>query len=236
VLVLVTRPRDQAAGTARLLEAMGHEAIVDPVLEIRPLPVPPLDLADVAAVAVTSANAAHALSGLAGSLPVYAVGGATAAAARAACDADVRVAEGDGAALAGLIRRTLSPASGAILHLSGADVRETLEAALAEAGFAYRQAVVYEARPTPSLAPETAAALREGRLGAVLFYSPRSAELWAAKVARAGLAGMLGPVIAACLSEAVAERLRPLRFAALRVAAARDQDQLLRCLEGPRRR
>jgi uroporphyrinogen-III synthase len=236
VLVLVTRPRDQAAGTARLLEAMGHEAIVDPVLEIRPLPVPPLELADVAALAVTSANAAHALGGLAESVPVYAVGGATAAAARAAGAAEVRVAEGDAVALAALIRRTLGPTAGAVLHLSGAEVRETLEAALTAAGFTYRRAVVYEARPTPSLAPEAAAALREGRLGAVLFYSPRSAELWAAKVVRAGLAGMLEPVIAACLSEAVAEPLRSLPFGALRIAAARDQDRLLRCLEGPRRR
>jgi uroporphyrinogen-III synthase len=234
VLVLVTRPRDQAAGTARLLASMGHQAIVDPVLEIRPLPVPPLELADVAAVAVTSTNAAHALGGFAGSLPIYAVGVATAAAARAACAADVRVAEGDGAALAGLIRRTLSPVAGAILHLSGAEVRETLGAALAEAGFAYRRVVVYEALPTLILAPEAAAALREGRLGAVLFYSPRSARLWAQKVARAGLAGKLRPVIAACLSEAVAEPLRPLPFAALRVAAVPDQNHLLRCLEAPR--
>ena len=43
MLVLVTRPRDQAAGTADLLRAAGHEVLVDPVLEIRRVPMhPPL--------------------------------------------------------------------------------------------------------------------------------------------------------------------------------------------------
>ena len=78
-----------------------------------------------------------------------------------------------------------------MLHLAGADVREGLEAALAAAGFAYRRAVVYEAGP-PGMAPAAEAALRAGRLGAVLFYSPRTAALWAEQVAALGLVQLPG--------------------------------------------
>ncbi|HEX6016126.1 MAG TPA: uroporphyrinogen-III synthase, partial [Geminicoccaceae bacterium] len=203
----------------------------DPVLEIRHVPLPFLPDEGVAAVAITSANAAHALAGIGTRFPVYAVGAATAAAARAAGATEIRVADGDGRGLAELVGRTLVPAAGAVLHLAGADVREGLEEALAAAGFEYRRAVVYEAVPTPGMAPAAEAALRAGRLGAALFYSPRTAALWADRVTRLGLAGCLTRAIAACMSEAVAKPLRQLPFGDLRVAAARDQKALLRCLE-----
>lgn len=231
LLVLVTRPREQAATTARLLETMGHRVLIDPVLEIRPVPLPAFELAGVAAVALTSANAAHALAGIDAALPVYAVGGATAAAARANGAGRLRVAGGDGAALVELIVRQLTPSAGAILHLAGAEVREELAEALADAGFTYRRATVYAAMPADGLADATRDALAAGRLDAVLLFSPRSAALWAGLVREAGLAGAVRRIVAVCLSEAVAAALAPLAFKEVRIAAARDQKALLRCLE-----
>ena len=89
MLVLVTRPHEQAAGTARLLERMGHAVLLDPVLEVRPLPFTPPQVEAVAALAVTSINAVPALARSRPDLPVFAVGEATAAAARAAGRSDV---------------------------------------------------------------------------------------------------------------------------------------------------
>ena len=77
----MTRPREQAAETARLLRAAGHEVLIDPLLEISPLPPPMLEPGEVAAVAVTSANAVPALAHCPRDLPVFVVGEATAAAA-----------------------------------------------------------------------------------------------------------------------------------------------------------
>jgi uroporphyrinogen-III synthase len=231
MLVLVTRPREQAEATARLLRAAGHEVLIDPILDIRPLPPPRVEPGEVAALAITSANAASALAELPADLPVFAVGEATAEAARAAGRRIVEAAAGDGSALAGLIRRSVAH-GGVVLHLCGRDVREGLEAGLVAAGYAYRQAPVYEAIPSPALATETVDAIRGRRLNAILFYSPRSATLFADKVAAAGLAQHLSPVLAVCLSEAVAAGLAGLPFRAVRVAAARDQKALLRCLDG----
>jgi uroporphyrinogen-III synthase len=231
MLVLVTRPRAQALETAHLLEAMGHHAIIDPVIEIRPLPLPDLDLNGVALLAVTSANAAPALAGLDRELPVYAVGEATAAAVRAVGMQDVHIAEGDGRTLARLIARERRPEEGAILHLSGQEVHPSTAEALVAHGFAYRRVVAYAAVPTEGLSPETLAALRDGWLNAVLLYSPRSALLWAERVTDAGLKAALARVVAVCLSEAVAAALDGLPFKERRIAAARDQKALLRCLE-----
>jgi uroporphyrinogen-III synthase len=229
MLVLVTRPLEQSGETARLLCAAGHDVLIDPVLEIRRLPVPSAPTA-IHAIAVTSANAVHALVGLPNA-PLYAVGEATARALRAAGREPAAVAAGDGSTLAELIALKIrAPAT--ILHPCGRDVREGLTAGLVAAGYRYLPLVVYEAVPASRLAGEVAEALREGRLDAGLYFSPRSGATWAGLVRAAGLAERTRPMLAACLSDAVAAALGDLPFAAIRVAGSRDQKALVRCLEG----
>lgn len=232
MLVLVTRPHEQAAATAQALEALGHQVLIDPVLTIRPLPRPALPTERVAAVAITSANAAPALAWTNSAVPVFAVGGATAIAAHTAGRMAVHVASGDGQTLAALIKGRIGPAAGVILHLSGADVREGLEANLVAAGYRYRRAVVYEAVPADRLATVASAAIADRRLGAALFYSPRSAAVWARLITRQGLADHLAATLAVCLSDAVAAPLAQLAFKEIRVADAREQNAVLRCLAG----
>lgn len=227
--MLVTRPRAQAAATARALAAMGHEALVEPVLEIVPLPVPEPAEA-VAAVVLTSVNAAGAVpEGLRG-LPVFAVGAATAAAARRAGCADVRAGTDDGRTLARLVRADLDPGSGVVLHLAAEEVREGLGEGLVGAGFTYRRIAAYRAVPSPGLSAGARSALAEGRVGAALFFSPRSAAVFAGHARAAGLEGRLGSAVAACLSRAVAAEIRDLPWRAVRVAAARDHTALLAVL------
>lgn len=232
MLVLVTRPADQAAATARALIGMGHRPIIDPVMDIRALTPPPLDLGDVGAVVVTSANAAHALAGLP-ALPLFAVGGATADAVAEATGRRPERARGDGGDLARLIAASRSPAAGAVLHLAGAETSRVLARELAAAGFGYRRAVVYEAVPRLDFGREALQALRAGSVEAVLLYSPRSARLWAGKIGRAGLGQSVRGILAACLSPAVAEGLAGLGLAQVRVAATPDGAALLRLLEAP---
>jgi uroporphyrinogen-III synthase len=108
VLVLVTRPRAQAEVTAAALRALGHEPLLDAMLEIEPLHLP--DLAgreDVAAVVLTSANAVTALPASLAGLPVFAVGAATAAAAGPPAAATRAGGSDDGRALAGMVSRAL---------------------------------------------------------------------------------------------------------------------------------
>lgn len=233
MLVLVTRPRDQAAATTRALAAMGHQAIVDPVLDIRALSPPNLDPSGLGAVAVTSGNAVHALAELPAAVPVFAVGEATAEAIAAATGRRPETARGDGGDLALLIAAALTPAAGAVLHLAGAETSAGLAQGLASHGFAYRRVVVYEAVPRLEIDGAARAALAAGKLDAALLYSPRSARLWAEKIARAGLLDRLQRVVAVCLSPAVAHGLAGLSLAEVRVAATPDSAALLRCLEAP---
>ncbi|MEP1029540.1 MAG: uroporphyrinogen-III synthase, partial [Alphaproteobacteria bacterium] len=111
--ILVTRPEQDAAATAARLRDLGHDPLITPLMAVRFLPGPPLDLAGVQALLVTSANGARALAARqAGSnipLPVLAVGDATARAARDLGFPDVESAGGDVDDLARLAAERLRP-------------------------------------------------------------------------------------------------------------------------------
>ena len=59
--VVVTRPRAQAAELARRLEALGHEVLVEPLIETEPLGDDPVDVDGYDWVVVTSVNGAREL-------------------------------------------------------------------------------------------------------------------------------------------------------------------------------
>jgi uroporphyrinogen-III synthase len=236
VHVLITRPRADAAVLAQQLEARGHQVTVEPLLTIAPLPdaVPALD--GVQAILLTSANAVPALCGTDPRLPVFVVGEATARAAREQGCQQVQVATGDAASLARLIVARCRPSEGALLHLCGAQVRPGLAEPLEAAGFTLRRQVVYRAVAARALSPAAIAALGRRAIDAVLLFSPRTARVLVALLARHELSGCLGRTEAICLSAAVAGPCRSLQWKAVRIAARPELRSLLGQLEGGGRR
>lgn len=231
--VLITRPEPDAAALARTLRERGHEAMIEPLLRIVTRGDADVDLAGVQALAFTSANGARVFAGLSPrrDLPVFAVGDASAAAARAAGFAKVESAAGDVGALAALIAARLDPGAGAVFHGAARKVAGDLKGALEAAGFRVRRAVLYEAVPSAAFSPETAAALGKGRVDAVLFFSPRTGESFIRLVREGSLAEACGRCRAVCLSTAVAETVGGLSWRDLRVAARPDEAALLESLE-----
>jgi uroporphyrinogen-III synthase len=216
-----------------VLEARAHTVVIEPLLTIELLPATP-ELAGVQAIAVTSANAAPAL-GAAMHLPVFAVGAASAAAARNAGCTRVETAGGNSESLARLIVASCQPQHGAILHVCGTEVRPALAEALTEAGFHVRRQAVYRARPAQALSAQTRSALRTG-IDAVLLFSPRTARIFCELVVRHGLEQCFDATDACCLSGAVAESCHKLVWRQVRIAARPDQDALVELLEAVDRR
>lgn len=234
--VLVTRPREDAAGLAAALEARGHAVMLQPLLTIRPREPadwPPGHEA-AQALLVTSANGARAFarSDPRRDLSVYTVGEASAAAARDLGFADVVSAGGDVRDLAALVAARLDPAAGPLLHPAAGRLAGDLQGALAEAGFAVLRAVLYDAPPVPALSQETAAAINQGMIDAVTFFSPRTAAAFVSLVQAAGLGPACGRIAVVCLSPAVAAALEGLAWREVAVAARPDQAALLAALDG----
>jgi len=227
--VLVTRPRNEARSLAALLAARGMDAVIAPMIEIvgRDAALP--GFVGVQAILCTSANGVRALARASDerAVPVFAVGDATARAARAAGFAAVDSAGGDVDGLARLVRDRLRPAGGRLLHVAGSEVAGDLAGALGAAGFAVERAVLYEARPAAALAPETARLIDDGAIDLALFFSPRSAAVFARLVEAAGASGGLAATTALSISAAADAALGRLSFRVRRIAAAPTQAALL---------
>ncbi len=188
--LLVTRPLPDAEATAERLRGLGHEVMVQPLLRTELLPL--AATVDPAALAVTSRNGVRALAAWPEAkawrqLPLFAVGEATAAAAREAGFVDVRSANGDGVALADLIVATRTPADGRILYPAAADRSPLVEQRLSAAGFSVDTVVAYRMVPADVLNDAIVDALTAGELDGALLYSRRSAEIFVGLVDRAGI-------------------------------------------------
>jgi uroporphyrinogen-III synthase len=153
---------------------------------------------------------------------VFAVGEATAEAARAAGFTDVRSAAGDVEALAGLILRA-RPA--AVVHPAAKVTAGDLVRRLIDAGLPARRVIVYraEACKTPPLAATEA--LNARALAAVLIHSPRAAQIAASLIARAGM--NVAGTIALGLSPACVEPLAHAGFGRIQAAPAPQEEALL---------
>jgi uroporphyrinogen-III synthase len=223
-LVWVTRAQPGAEATAGRLRAMGFEPHIAPLLEVRAVGGRPIDLAGVAALAFTSANgaAAFAARSAARALPVFAVGAATAAAAGEAGFTSVISADGDVAALASVIAAR-APLAGDVLHPGPVEPAGDLVGALAALGVPARALAVYETVARP---PVTATQALVPALAAVLLHSPRAAGVLADHLADHPAPALM----ALCLSDAVAVRLRASAVAAVRTASAPTEAALLALL------
>jgi uroporphyrinogen-III synthase len=236
VRVLITRPRERALELARELERRGDTPLIEPLLAIEPVAgmVPAVD--GVQAIVLTSTHAVPALSAAAKALPVFAVGDATAAAARRAGCGTVISAAGAAPDLARSIAARCDAGAGALLHLSGEHVTEGLGEALAAAGFALRRQVAYWAVAAPALAPATVEALAARQVEAVLLFSPRTARIFVELIGSHGLLEPVAGVAAICLSAAVAQPCRAIAWRAVHVAARPKLGSVLEALEAARRR
>ena len=233
----MTRPLPDAQALARSLAVRGIEAVLEPLLTIRPKPgaAAVLDkaLGGVQALLFTSANGARVFAGVSSrrEFPVFAVGDATAIAAKAAGFAHVESAQGNVAALAELVAARLLPETGALLHPAASEVAGDLAGYLAKAGFNLRRAAIYEAVAAESLNAETAALIRRSALDAALFFSPRTAHSFVRLAAKAGVKDGLGRTVAFALSAEVAGALREISWRRIAVAELPTEDALLAALD-----
>jgi uroporphyrinogen-III synthase len=225
-LVLVTRPEPGASETARRLEAMGHRALVAPVLRIVPAAsrLPPAEA--VQAVLATSANALPALSGHRG-CRLLTVGNATAARARAAGFTDIVSAGRDAVALAELAAARCDPAAGPLLLAVGAGEGAKLVGLLRARGFVVLRRETYAGRVMERLPERAVAALAAGEIGTILFFSSATVRAFIDLLGGALPVSVVAGVEALALSGVVEQALTPLPWRRIRVASEPNQDAIL---------
>jgi uroporphyrinogen-III synthase len=220
--IWVTRAEPGASRTAAKLRARGYAPVVAPLLDVHALPAV-IELEGVGALAFTSANGVNAFASRCPerALPVFAVGGWTAKAARDAGFGEVASADGDVHALADLIAARARDLRGLVLTPGPREPAGDLAGALAAQGIPARALALYESLPA------TASPASVGPVDAVLVHSKKAAERLAAV-----FADRPGPAVF-CISAAAAQPLAGRPFASLVFAARPDEESLLGMLPPP---
>lgn len=240
--VLVTRPAPDNEATAEVLRGRGFEPMLAPMLVFQALPFQIEASRDFRGLILTSTNALRAVAShvparLQG-LPTFAVGARTAQAAREAGFRDVRVADGDAAALRELIaanapeRRGVAP----LLYFSATDVSRDLGGELGLRGVNVVAVPVYRMMRLDDFTDAVRAAFARQTIEAVLHYSRRSAQAFIAATRRAGLEISALALPQLCLSETIAATLREAGADRPIVAKTPTEEDLLDALEQALRR
>jgi uroporphyrinogen-III synthase len=223
--VWITRAQPGADATAARVAALGLEAIVEPLLEVRRVSDAPIDLTDVSAIAFTSANAVAAFAERCPerAVRVFAVGDATAAAADAAGFSNVLSAGGDVNALASVIAARRDELAGVILYPTAADPAQDLAGTLGAARLRVRQVTLYETvtrDPSPTLIE------RLPRVDSVLVHSAKAGGALSALLEAHPAPG----IVAYCLSPQIARTLQNTGLANVVTAGAPNEAALLALL------
>lgn len=228
--ILVTRPSPDGERTAEALTAMGHDALLAPMLEVRFETDVPIDLTGAAALAFTSRNGvraarAHAAFDVLSKLKAYCVGGGTADEAESAGFQSVICADGDLEALARSI--VAAGETGPVLHLRGRHAAGDLSGDLEREDIESRAAILYRSEPVTALPRTAETVLSKGQIDAILFYSPRTAKTFVSILKDDALiSARTTPCL--CLSDAIAQPLRDAGFERVKVAVTPDAASLMR--------
>jgi uroporphyrinogen-III synthase len=200
---------------------LGFEPVIAPLLAIRPIPQAVPDLTAITTLAFTSANGVAAFAALTPdrTRPVFTVGDATAAAARAAGFDRVQSAGGDLDRLAALLLAQ-GPGIGPLLVPGAREPAGDLPALLRDRIEA-RALPVYEAVGTGATPPAT--------FDAVLIHSARAAR---ALDALGPFAGQTAIAVSAAAAAPLGDRVD----LAIRLAHTPDETALLAALGNPPRR
>jgi uroporphyrinogen-III synthase len=218
---------------AAALARRGVEAVIEPLMQIHFHADEPIDLTDVQAILCTSANGVRALAQASGErrVPLFAVGDATAACARAEGFGMVESAAGNADDLVRLAAERLDPRQGRLLHVAGQVAAGNLTEALGKRGFAVERRVLYEARPVTELNLSAVRALRGGTIDFAMFFSPRTAAVFVTLAGTAGVADSCETVAALSISPATDAALAPIQWLDRRVADRPNQPALLHMLD-----
>lgn len=210
--ILITRPGHGGADFAdRLRAELGADLsiVLSPVMRIEQCGALP-DLTRYRTLIFTSRHGVEAYVAKRGrcDLPAFGVGGATAAAARAA-GIDVTACGGDAP---DLIARMLATKVGQpCLHLRGTHAARNISEALSSAGLETDEAVIY--RQAPAALTDEAFAVLDGNAPVVVpLFSPRSARLFFDQ-ARGD-----APLLVAAISDNAAQEVPDCRVAAIEIA------------------
>jgi uroporphyrinogen-III synthase len=220
--IIITRPEEDAAPLAAKLSALGHVALVMPLIKIVARQKFEIPKRNYQFICLTSANGIRVLNDVSElqSIPVIAVGPQSMRAAELKKFSTISMQGGDVVGITRYIIENVNPLGGPLLYVSGSETSGDLEGRLKSADYDVDRVITYDAVPV-TLTPAATQA------DVVLLYSPRTAKLWRQSIEE--LSMDVSHMKHICLSANVAANL-PQSWNT-RIAAHPTEDAILQVLD-----
>ena len=227
--ILLTRPIEDSKKIANDLKELNIGSVISPLLEIHRKRDEEIDYKRYQSILITSRHAALGLrnSSIKKSVPVYCVGDATSSFVANIGFSNVISASGDVADLIQLTARNLTPSNGPLVYLSGQHARHDIKKELEYLNFEVDINVIYEAKEVKSFSLGILKSLEEREITGVFLYSPRSARIFVGNIKRKKLTTVAHDLKVYCISLAVADELRELKWKKILIAQKPNNREML---------
>lgn len=232
--VLVTRPEPSAAEFSSLLDRAGFETLIAPMTKYVAKEADFSDLDSFDAAVLTSPQGATLFGAAIDDREklIFAVGDATAEAAKRAGFKNVFSAKGDGRQIAELIGKKKEELHlQKLLHPCGEDTAMDLSVLLAPMGLVLERRVLYKAEFLQSLPDAAYGALKDGKIDAVTLFSARTAANFIRLLQERELRGQSARMDAICISDRVAAEIKDIPWRSIRVARRPTTDAMIAALQ-----
>lgn len=233
--LLVTRPEPDAQALAGELRTLGHDPVLQPLLEFHRVAFDVDRLRDAQAIVITSGNSLRALQETPGferiaGAPFYCVGDETARRAQAIGLRTLLATAENAEQLAARIvssARKDSP----LVHLTGEHQAFDLAGALAREGLLFETIPVYSMEASREFAPQVERMLKAHEIDGVILMSPRTAAIYVSLCHRHAIADCAKTPLYLCLSDNVAAKLASLKPQRVRISDKPNRKALLELLQ-----
>lgn len=229
--LLVTRPEPDAGALAEELRRLGHEPVLQPLLEFQVLEFDPAPILAADGIIFTSRNAVRALGekldlGRSGDCAIFCVGSETERLLRSAGFKNIAATADTAEELAAKIV-AVAGKDRVLTHVTGRHQAFDLAGTLKSEGLLICTLSVYSMQEREVFDSAVAAELEGGKIGGAILMSPRTAEIFVALCRRYGLVESAKRLHYFCLASSAANRLRPLEPIHVHVAQRPDRAALL---------
>lgn len=219
-MIVITRPKDQAIETAKEIENLGLQALVEPLLDVRPLPYEMPDLNAYQGIIFTSANSVKYYTGEY-DCPCFVVGEKTAERIKRTIEAKPHLSGRDHLLheaaknvedLQQRIENTIEDNALPLLYVRGVDIAIDLKQNLELKDIIVEDLIVYDASLIKQLSDEFVAGVKEQKITAITVFSKRTALNLVRLIERYKLQKQLSTINVLSISESVLECVHSLKW------------------------
>lgn len=204
--VLIIRPLKEAHSLYNSLKLQNIKSTLYPLFKTCFLPI--CDLGRPQAFIITSKNALYALEGRQDlkDIPVYGVGEQTSYVAKNIGFTRVFCGSETSRGLTQFVLKNADPKKGPLLHISGEKVTGKIVETLRKHGFEANRHLAYKIEDPTELPPSLIKDLHNKTLTHVMFFSPRTTEVFVNLLKESELTETTTHMTSLCLSKNVAEK------------------------------